>query len=234
MTGQRHLAAGAPVPGGSVFLRALGREASRLHPEVYRYVSGSGVVGQAVDLEGVFDVAGSRLRRLNLLARPIVGPGLLVTAFERDVPFRVANRPGLESVRGRAVGAGARAGRQELGLHAERTFEFRSGGQSFVDVLLVGDAPGTLRNLLGECRRVELELRCTVTDRGRLRLESGRAWLRFGRLRVRLPRLLSVQAVVEDGFDEATGRNTVDARVGSPILGTVLEYRGSFRQAPRP
>ena len=232
MTGQRHLAVGAPVPGGSVFLRALGREASRLHPEVYRYVSGSGVVGQAVDLEGVFDVAGSRLRRLNLLARPIVGPGLLVTAFERDVPFRVANRPGFERLRGRAGGAGA--GRGELGLHAERTFEFRSGGQSFVDVLLVGDAPGRLRNLLGERRRVELELRCTVTDRGRLRLESSRAWLRFGRLRVRLPRLLSVRAVVEDGFDDATGRNTVDARVGSPILGTVLEYRGSFRQAPRP
>lgn len=221
MTTEKVFTEGSPVPGGSVFLRALGDEAAKLHPEVLRYVSGSGVVGQAVSLDGVFDVAGSRLGMLNYLVRPVVGPGLLITAFERGVAFRVENRPGWEP----------RSGARELGLHAERVFKFRRGEQRFVDVLLAGDAPGTLRNLLGERRRVELELHCSATDSGRLRLESGRAWLRFGRLRLRLPHLFSVHAVVEDGYEEPTGRNTVDARVRSPLLGTILEYRGSFRQS---
>ncbi|GAA2833865.1 uncharacterized protein DUF4166 [Leucobacter komagatae] len=247
MTTEVNLTEGSPFPGGSVFLRALGDEAANLHPAVLRYVSGSGVIGEAVSLDGVFEVAGSRLSLLNWLARPVVGPGLLVTAFERGVAFRVENRPGWEP---RSAGRGAveeagsvgpareevkgratRAGTGELGLHAERVFKFRRGEQRFVDVLLAGDAPGTLRNLLGERRRVELELHCSATDSGRLRLESGRAWLRFGRLRLRLPHLFSVHAVVEDGYEETTGRNTVDARVRSPLLGTILEYRGSFRQS---
>lgn len=210
---------GAPVPGGSVFLGALGAEASRLHPEVRRYAAGSGLVGGAVEVLGEFEVAGSRLRWLNLLARPFVGPHLFVTAFERQVPFRVVNTVAWEA------GAG-------LGLQAERIFHFGAGDQRFVDVLLPGETPGTLRNRLGSARRVELELRCSVTAAGHLRLVSERAWLRFGRVRLRLPALLSVKADVVDGYDDAAQRNIVEARVRSPLLGTVLEYRGSFRHRP--
>lgn len=213
------LPAGAAVPGGSVFLEALGADAARLHPEVRRYVAGAGVVGGAVAVDGVFEVAGSRFGKLNLLARPLVGPNLFVTAFERNVPFTVVNTVSWEA------GAG-------LGLAAERVFEFGSGRQRFVDVLLPGDRPGTLRNRLGTARRVELELRVSVTEAGHLRLVSERAWLRLGRVRLRLPALLSVRADVVDGYDDAARRNIVSARVRSPLLGTVLEYRGSFRHRP--
>lgn len=210
---------GAAVPGGSVFLEALGADAARLHPEVRRYAAGTGVFGGAVAVDGVFEVAGSRFRRLNLLARPLVGPNLFVTAFERNVPFTVVNTVSWEA------GAG-------LGLAAERVFEFGSGRQRFVDVLLPGDRPGTLRNRLGTARRVELELRVSVTEGGHLRLVSERAWLRLGRVRLRLPALLSVRADVVDGYDDAAQRNIVSARVRSPLLGTVLEYRGHFRHTP--
>lgn len=210
---------GAAVPGGSVFLEALGADAARLHPEVRRYAAGTGVFGGAVAVDGVFEVAGSRFRRLNLLARPLVGPNLFVTAFGRNVPFTVVNTVSWEA------GAG-------LGLAAERVFEFRSGKQRFVDVLLPGDRPGTLRNRLGTARRVELELRVSVTEAGHLRLVSERAWLRLGRVRLRLPALLSVRADVVDGYDDAAQRNTVSARVRSPLFGTVLEYRGYFRHRP--
>ena len=213
---------GSLVPGGSVFLEALGDNAARLRPEVLGYVRGAGTVGGEVPVEGSFAVAGSKLRWLNHLARPLVGPFLFVTAHERDVPFSVVNRVAWEPGHG-------------LGLQAERVFRFRSGPQRFVDVLLPGETAGTLTNLLGEARRVELELYCAVTGEGHLRLQSGRAWLRFGRVRLRLPRLLSVRAVIEDGFDDARGVHTVAARVRSPLVGTVLEYRGTFlqRQAGR-
>lgn len=199
----------------SVFLQALGVESERLHPNVLRYVTGpvdAGVVGVG---RGVFDVAGSRLGRLNLLARPVVGSELLVTAHERTVPFVVRNTP--------VPGAGPSGE-----LCAIRTFEFRGGPQSFVDVLRPGAEPGTLQNVLGKAGRVELELKCGVTDRGFLNLKSRRAWLRIAGLRIPLPGLLSVQADVIDGYDDATERHTIHATVTNPIMGTVLEYRGSF------
>lgn len=199
----------------SVFVQALGVESGRLHPNVLRYVTGPGDAGVIGVGRGVFDVAGSRLGRLNLLARPIVGSELLVTAHERNVPFIVRNTP--------VPGAGSSGA-----LCAIRTFEFRRGPQSFVDVLRPGAAPGTLQNVLGKAGRVELELSCGVTDRGFLSLTSRRAWLRIAGLRIPLPGVLSVRAEVIDGYDEASERHTIHATVTHPILGTVLEYRGSF------
>lgn len=212
------LNASSPL-GGSVFLNALGAAAQRLHPEVRRYAAGPGIPGAAVVVDGVFDVAGSRFRKLNLLALPIVGRNLFVTAHERDVPFHVVNSL-------------TRSQGGPLELHADRAFTFTGGAQRFVDVLLPGEREGTLLNRVGSARRVELELRCSVTGDGHLRLVSERTWLRFGGLRIRLPALLSVRADVVDGFDDAAQQNTVRARVRSPILGTVLEYRGRFTHRP--
>ena len=209
------LQAGDPVPGGSVFLQALGDEARKLHPEVLKYVAGGGTIGSTVVVEGEFTVAGSRYGRLNLLARPFVGPDLFVTRYERNVAFRVENTIAVEDAAG-------------LGLKSERIFMFRPGPQRFADVLLPSPRPGRLRNRVGASRRIELELRCSVTESGFLRLSSERAWLLFGPLRIRLPAFASVRAEVIDGFDDDAQRNTVRAEVRNPVLGTVLEYRGAF------
>ena len=202
-----------PPSDSSVFLQALGAHAARLHPRVRRYVEGPGD-GVATG-DGVFTVAGSRHRWLMLLLRIIVGPDLLVSRYERNVPFTVQNRGGTT----------ANGGPE---LHARRSFYFRKGTQDFVDVLMPGSSSGSLRNLLGRARRLELELRCEATAHGSLRLTEGRAWFRVGPVRLRLPRFLSVQLDVEDGFNETLGRHTIDARVRSPLIGTVLEYRGTF------
>lgn len=199
----------------AVLLTALGEQASRLRPEVLRYVAGPPEPGLVGVGEGVFEVAGSRFGVWNRLARPLVGPCLLVTAHERGVPFTIVNRP-------------ARGERGEAELHAERVFGFASGEQRFVDVLRLAGGPGLLRNTLGASGRVELLLRCEVTDQGHLRLRSERARLVLGRLRLPLPALLSVRAEVEDGYDAGRGRQTICATVRNPLLGTVLEYRGSF------
>lgn len=199
----------------SVLLTALGAEAARLHPEVLEYAAGPpDRCGYGLG-RGVFEVAGSRFGRLARLARPFTGPGLLVTRYERDVPFTVVNRVALA-----VDGAPA--------LAAERNFGFRDGSQRFTDALLSGPEAGTLRNILGARGRVELIVECTVTDHGRLRLRSRAALLRIGRLRVRLPALLGVAVEVEHGFDEAVGLQTIAVRARNPILGTVLEYRGRF------
>ena len=132
------------VPEHSIFLAALGGLAPRLRPEVWRYAAGAGD-GSGI-CEGTFDVAGSRFRRFGLMARPFVGAELLVTGYEQSVPFRVVNRLTVLPDGG-------------LEMRTERSFVFRNGVQRFVDALLPGPTPGTLRNLLGRARRIELLLR---------------------------------------------------------------------------
>ncbi|WP_221586291.1 DUF4166 domain-containing protein [Microbacterium sp. G2-8] len=197
----------------SVFLAALGDASARLRPEVARYAAatsgGDDVVG-----EGIFDVVGGRQGRIGVLLRPFAGPRFLLTRRGRNVPFHVVNRPG--------------AGPAGIELCAERTVRFDDRAQTFADVLRLGSEPGTLTNLLGDARRVEIRLRCTATAEGHLRLASDRCWVRLGRLRIRLPAAFAVRVEVEDGFDDATGRQTVRAHARNPIVGTVLEYRGSF------
>ncbi|PII95966.1 hypothetical protein BMH32_08475 [Leucobacter sp. OLJS4] len=202
-------------PEDSVFLRALGSETERLRPEVASYVAGPPAPGLVGIGTGIFEIAGSRYGRWNLLARLVVGPEVLITAQERDVPFEVVNRPA------RAPGGGPE-------LRAERFFLFSTGTQGFSDVLRATGEPGILRNLLGPKRRLELRLRCGVTESGHLSLRAERSWLRLWRFRIPLPAALTVSVDLEDGYDAVAERQTIRAKVSNPILGTVLEYRGSF------
>lgn len=148
---------------------------------------------------------------LDVLVRLTVGPGLLVTKFGRDVPSTVRNTP-------------VRAAGEVGALHAIRTLMFASGQQLFVDLLLLGAAQGddshTLRNVVGRASRVEMELLCGVTDDRGSHLTSRRAWIRIARLRMPLPRLLTVQVNAFDGYDGATRRQTVSAAVRTRCLGS--------------
>lgn len=198
----------------SVFLRALGPEAERLSPEVREYVAGPPEGRTAGRGRGVFAVAGSPLRRLGGLLAIVTGPGVMLTRYEREVPFEIVNLPTTEN--GVPV------------LHAERDFRFRGGTQRFVDVLYVGATAGTLVNVPGTRGRVELLLECAVTPGGGLRLRSRAARIRLGARRFRLPAILAVQVEAVDDWDAARGRRTIDAVVRHPLLGTVLRYRGWF------
>ena len=201
--------------GDSVFLRALGDEAQHLHPRVREYVAGPPEGTGVGRGRGVFPVDGSPYRRLTGLLRIAIGPGVALTRFERDVPFEITNLPGLRG--GQPV------------LRAERVFRFRGGEQRFEDILQVGAPPGTLVNVLGAKGRLELLLECSVTPAGSLRLRSRAARIRVGVRRIRLPRLLSVDAEAVDGWDDAGERRTIDVVVRNPVLGVVMRYHGWFQ-----
>ncbi|KDA06176.1 hypothetical protein DC31_12410 [Microbacterium sp. CH12i] len=108
----------------SVYLEALGSDAQRLQPEVFAYIAGP-PEGQATGVgEGIFEIAGSRWGWLSPLIRLVIGPGLLVSRHEQDVPFDIVNRPF-------RMPSGAPA------LAAERHFQFRNSTQTVVDVMFV-------------------------------------------------------------------------------------------------
>ena len=201
------------IAHGEVFLAALGEDAHRLHPEILAALRATDTQRVA---HGVFEVAGSRFRRLGALAWPVVGPDAVVTRFERDVPFVVRTRSGTDAA-GRAI------------LDTTREFRFRGGVQRIRDRLTVSVRPGLVRNLLGVAGRVELIEECIVSEHGSLRMRTRRAAIRVAGRRIALPRLFRVDVRVEDGWDAAACRRTITLRARNPILGTVLEYRGWYR-----
>lgn len=200
---------------GAVFLEALGAEAARLHPEILAQLRQAGRTGRA---EGVFRIAGSRFGRTAALARPVVGPRLLVTARGSDVPFTLTTVSG-------------RTGSGRATLDTTREFRFRGGSQVIVDRLSASVRPGLVRNLLGSRGRVELIEACSVTPEGFLRMMTVRVALRVRGRRIALPRALGVRVDLVDGWDETHRRRTIDMRAVNPLFGTVLEYRGWYREA---
>ncbi|GAA3588571.1 hypothetical protein GCM10022198_10270 [Klugiella xanthotipulae] len=198
----------------SAYAEALGDDLDRLRPELRRYFSGPSVSGQIGVGEGVFEWASSRPRWLAALSRPVLGPELFLSASGSSVPFRVENIPARDTA-GRPL------------LRTRRTYYFPSGPGVFSDsVEAVG--PGLVLDRLGARGRVEATLRCEVTPEGTLRMVSVATALRLGRLRVPLPRLLGVHVEGFDGWDDETGLHLVSVRGNNPLLGTIIEYRGSF------
>lgn len=202
---------------GAAFLEALGEQAQRLHPEILAQMS---VEATRDSAEGVFAVAGSRFGRVAGLAAPVIGPGLLVTRFARDVPFRI------DTVSGRS-----RAGRATL--DTVREFRFPGATQYVTDRLFATGHPGIVQNALGVRGRVQMLEHCSVTDEGALRMSTRAVALRLGRYRIALRGILRIEVELVDGWDEARHRRSIDMRATSPVLGTVLEYRGWYRYADR-
>jgi hypothetical protein len=67
------------------------------------------------------------------------------------------------------------------------------------------------------------------TRDGAMELTSRAVGFRLGRLRVRIPRLLSPVVRLTERFDDTDDRQQVSLTIDAPIIGRVYEYRGSFR-----
>ena len=201
------------ITQGAVFLDALGETARDLHPEILAQMRAESTT---VHAEGRFTRAGSRFGILTALARPVVGPGMLVTRFGHDVPFSITQRSGL-----------APSGRPTL--DATREFRFAGGTQCISDRLTATGRPGIVHNALGDRGRVQLLEECTVTATGALRMRTVAVAVRIGSFRLALRGILRIRVVVEDGWDADNQRRTISLRARNPLLGTILEYRGWYR-----
>jgi hypothetical protein len=185
----------------SVYERVLGDNIDRLAPELRAYFSGTRGVGVG---SGVFEVAGSRLRFLRPLLAYLAWRRILFPEYARDVPFEITNTPTPDG-----------------GLDAVRMFHFPRRDRPLEDTMRVVD--GRLHDFLGTRRRFEVRLALTIVD-GLLEMRSDRQWLHLLGARMRLPSFATV-TVSESWLD---GRQHVDVRLRSPILGEWFRYAGSF------
>jgi hypothetical protein len=185
----------------SVYQRVLGSDIERLNPALRTYFSGNHGVGVGA---GVFEVAGSRLRFLRPVLAYLAWRRILFPEYGRDVPFDITNTPTADG-----------------GLEAVRTFHLPGRDRPLEDTMRVVD--GRLHDFLGKRRGFEVRMALQITD-GLLEMRSDRQWLHLSGLRVRLPRFATV--TVSESWQD--GRQHVDVRLHSPMLGEWFRYAGSF------
>ncbi|WOF23351.1 DUF4166 domain-containing protein [Microbacterium betulae] len=203
------------MTSGSPYADALGERVEELHPVLRRYFSAIplGHVGVG---EGVFDVVGTPRRWLRPFLRVLQRQGVVWAGWEKDVPFRIVNR---------AVDGEARA-RRELHLP--------SGSWTMTDAVSVA-AGGGVVDRLGVPQTVAAAFDVT-TRRGALVLTSRAVGLRWGRLRMRVPRVVAPTVRLTERYDDGAARQHVEVTIDAPLLGRVYEYAGgfSYRLVPDP
>ena len=185
----------------SVYQRVLGVELSGLRPELRLYFSGHDDVGVGC---GTFEVAGSPRRFLRPVLAYLAWRGVLFPEYARDVPFEIANTP-----------------RADGGLAAVRIFHLPGRDRALVDTMRV--VGGELHDFLGRRGGLEVRMSLTITD-GLLRMRSNRQWLHLGPVRIPLPPAACV--TVDESWSD--GRQHVDVRLRSALLGEWFRYAGSF------
>lgn len=201
-----------PAPQ-SPYARALGERIHDLHPRLQSYFQAvpDGAVGIG---DGVFERVGTPRRWLWPLLRVLERSGVVAACWEHDVPFRVENR----TIATRAIG--------------ERTFHLARGPWVMHDAVAL-TPHGRVVDEFGEPALVAACFDVHVHD-GALELTSRAVGFRLGRLRVRIPRLLSPVVRLTERHDDALDRQVVILRIDAPVIGRVYEYTGHFRYRIEP
>lgn len=190
----------------SVYQQVLGDRFAELDPGLRAYF-GPIPVGSSGQGQGVFAVAGSRLRWTRPVWSLLAWRRVLFPEFGRDVPFAVENTP-----------------QSDGSLVGERVVDVGRVRRLMVDRMTV--ERGCLVDRIGSRGGLEVQLAADVED-GELRLTSRRIAWRVAGLRVPLPRVAQVQ-VHERALP--TGQ-AVDMRLTMPVLGEVFRYAGTFTYA---
>lgn len=191
---------------GSVYQRVLGADYAMLDPRLQRYFGPipAGSVGSGT---GVYGVAGSRRRFLWPLLTAMAWRHVLFPELGHDVPFGVTNTP-----------------RDDGGLEAVRTFEFRDRTRVMEDAMTV--RRGRLYDRLGRRGGLGVTIRLSVVS-GALHMTSTALALHIGRVRIPLPPLATMR-LREHVEESETSRQQVDVRIDAPVLGEIFRYTGSF------
>ncbi|WP_439591328.1 DUF4166 domain-containing protein [Microbacterium sp.] len=196
-----------PSRSESVYQLVLGEGFAAIDPGLRPYfASAPEGTGRGA---GTFVTAGSRLRILRPAFAWLARRQILFPEFGRDVPFTVVNEQHADG-----------------SLSGIRTLHFAGGDRVLADSMTVDD--GRLIDRIGIGGRLEVALDVDVAD-GCVRLRSTSLALRIGGRRLPLPHV--VRVTVDESFSD--GRQHVDVRLRSPLVGEVFRYAGSFSYSVR-
>ncbi|WP_417510843.1 DUF4166 domain-containing protein [Microbacterium sp.] len=191
----------------SPYEQVLGERLHDLHPKLQQYFSTipEGHLGVG---EGIFRSVGTPRRWLWPLLRPLHRRGIVYAGWQLHVPFRVTN----ELIAGRMV--------------SDREFLLPGQPWTMRDAV-VHRAHGRLVDELGDPAVVAASFDVAVDD-GALSMVSHTVGIRWGRLRIRIPRLIAPTVQLTERFDDGSERQQVSVTIDMPLIGRLYEYSGDF------
>lgn len=213
----------------SIFQLALGADFDRLHPQLQRRFGFASSDGTACLGLGVME----RIWRRGRWTVPFLALGarrhVLFPEQGSNVPFVIENYAYVDSY-----------GRETLTF--VRTFEIAPARRRRFDAAMIFNTElGGIVDYLGTHQHQAFELWPSVDQHGALRIRSGRQYRRVGRMRIRIPKVLSGAAQLYEWYDDERQCFGIDVRISNPWLGPLFGYRGSFtttyldtRSAPVP
>jgi hypothetical protein len=200
----------------SIYQRALGSDFDRLHPEIQRRFSLSSADGTACVGVGVMD----RMWHGKPYVKPFLALGaarhILVPERGDGIPFTIENYAYLDSF-----------GRETITFN--RTFQVSATRRRRFDATMIySERRRQLVDYLGTHQHLASDLDLRVDHRGGLCMRSGAHRFREGPLDVRVPEMITGDALAREWFDEDTGRFRIDVRVVNKWFGPLFGYHGSF------
>lgn len=200
----------------SVFVRALGADFARLHPQLQRRFGVGVDAGYACVGRGIM----REIRRGPWWVRPFLLFGatrnIMFPESGRDIPFQIDNYPYIDGF-----------GRETVTF--VRTMEVRRGRRRRFDATMIySERLGRVVDYLGTHQHLAVDLDLSVADDGSLRLVSDEQRFYEGWIGFRFPALLTGRAYLTERFDDELGRFIIDLEVRHRWFGLLFGYRGEF------
>ena len=224
------------MPLRSPYEVALGERLHELHPTLQRYFSAipEGCIGIG---EGAFADFGTERRWLWPFLRPFERRGVLFAGYERSVRFRVVNRtvsaegtvaePNTNTNTNTKVGTMRHTDIGKIIGLAVALRELDLPGGIWVMTDSVTNVGHRIVDRLGTPQTVSALFDIDVRE-GALTLTSRRVGLKFGRLRVRIPRWCAPVVSLTEQFEPISGLQRVELTLCAPLIGQIYGYRGHF------
>lgn len=199
----------------SIFRRAMGAEFDRLHPQLRRRFAVGLDSGEACIGRGTMD----RVWHARGWVRPFLTLGasrhILLPRAGRDVPFLIENVPYADSF-----------GRETVTF--VRTFAFDGGSERFDATMVFSPERGCIVDYLGTHQHLATDLHFAADPTGALVIRSGEHRFREGGANLRVPALISGDAVVRESYDDEAGCFRIHVSVANRRFGPLFGYAGSF------
>lgn len=204
----------APMSADSPFVAVLGDAIAGLPPLLRDHFSaGPGAVRYEGVMHRVWRREGLFGPLVALVLRASARRDMLFPEIATDVPFRI------EHVL--TVGPDGR-----VSMTWSRVFRFPHVTRRFVAVMRADAGRACVVDWLGNDGGLEVDLHPTV-DKEVVRIESGRQWIRFERLRIEIPEWAAGTVSVRE-WSQADGKLGIRVETHNAIIGPISCYEGSF------
>ena len=198
----------------SIYVKALGKEFSRLHPQMQRRFGFSSNDNIASFGRGIMDEIWH--------GAPYTLPFLYLGTWRRimfpetavRVPFTVENYAYVDTL-----------GRETVTWL--RTFD-TSRRRRFDAYMIYSEKRDRIVDYLGTHQHLAVDIELSVADNGGLRLRSGAQRFYEGVVGFNFPLAVSGVADVLEWFDDSDGKFHIEVRVVNDRWGPLFGYRGSF------